>query len=656
MGAKPFGNCRILENINVAQGNPYFSGKGNCLINLTNKTLIAGGVKSVIPNDGSVEIIGNSSFWYVQTLKQINIPASVKTIEADAFSNCTGLTKVIVEDVSAFAAISFPGTTAQPLNYAKKLYLSTDTNNPVQNITINASTISKYAFYNCTTIKNVVLSDSITSIGTNAFYGCTGLQKINIPNSITMLDSYTFSGCSSLQEINIPATVTTIKTDCFKNCTSLNKVVVHSMEQWMSISFGNSAANPLTCGKNLYLTSDLTNPVTTVTFTQDITSKYVFEGCTSITSVTIAEGVTTLGAYSLYGFKGLTTLTLPSTLTTIGNYAFANCSNLRSLIIPNSVTSLGSSVFSGCSSLTSVQLPNTITSIGSSMFNGCSSLASIDIPSTVTSIGTQAFYQCSKLTSVTIPNSVQSIGKKAFMGCSKLTNLDLGNGVTTIYNSAFRSCSALTTVVIPASVTKIYGMVFASCTNLTNVTIESTNLEVSTHDSAGNDCYSSIFEGCSKIVTTVYDNGKYIGNSTNPYMVLMSATSTDIASIQIHPQTKIINAKALYNCKSITEIIVPDSVEYICQSAFGNCSAVTSITIGSGVKRIEHGAFPPKDSITSIVFKDPNDWGIANGVRVNLTSYSTIYNYLYTKRYRSNNWDKGRTSSYGEGHSYTHAY
>ncbi|MBO5466752.1 MAG: leucine-rich repeat domain-containing protein [Prevotella sp.] len=254
--------------------------------------------------------------------------------------------------------------------------------------------------------------------------------------------------------------------------------------------------------------------------TYSVTSigRSAFDGCSSLTSVTIPEGVTSIGAYAFdgtawynnqpdgvvyagkvaYKYKGtmpsntsielaegtlgiagyafyecssLTSVTIPNSVTSIGYSAFEGCSSLTSVTIPEGVTSIGSSAFSYCSSLTSVIIPNSVTSIGYRTFSGCTSLTSVTIPDGVTSIGGSAFRGCSSLTSVIIPDGVTSIGDYAFSGCSNLTSVTIPDGVTSIGYEAFDGCSSLTSVIIPNSVTSLGPVVFGSCYGLESVKV-----------------------------------------------------------------------------------------------------------------------------------------------------------------------------------------
>ena len=114
-----------------------------------------------------------------------------------------------------------------------------------------------------------------------------------------------------------------------------------------------------------------------------------------LATLDLSEAKIVKGGDYYYNYYGCYTLD-----DVIGNQAFDGCSSLTSLTLPSSVTSIGSSAFSGCSGLTSLTLPSSVTSIGESAFRGCSSLASLTLPSSVTSIGKSAFSGCSGLTSI----------------------------------------------------------------------------------------------------------------------------------------------------------------------------------------------------------------------------------------------------------------
>ena len=192
--------------------------------------------------------------------------------------------------------------------------------------------------------------------------------------------------------------------------------------------------------------------------------------CSGLTSITIPEGVTSIGD-GAFEYSGLTSITIPESVTSIGNDAFGWCSSLTSVTIPDGVTSIGSGTFSGCSSLTSITIPERATSIGDNAFQNCSGLTSITIPESVTSIGGSAFEGCSALTSVAIPKSVTSIGGYAFYGCKSLTSVTIPESVTLIDYNAFENCSSLTSITIPESVTSIGNEAFQGCSSLTSITI-----------------------------------------------------------------------------------------------------------------------------------------------------------------------------------------
>lgn len=269
-------------------------------------------------------------------------------------------------------------------------------------------------------------------------------------------------------------------------------------------------------------------------------------------------------------------VTISNDVTTIGDFAFIDCSNLESVKIGNSVTTIGNSAFSGCTSLTSITIPDSVTIFGNGAFEDCTNLTNIVIPENVTSIGYDAFCDCTSLTSISIPDKVTNIGIYTFSGCTNLMSVIIGNRVESISHRAFYNCQNLTNITIPDSVTSIDGEAFFGCTSkLCKINYKGTLdkwAEIKFKDYASNPLN--------------YGNYLYINDE-----LVTQARLTE---------TKIINTWAFLRCKSLTSVIIGNSVASIGDCAFRDCTNLTNIIITDSVTSIGSSAFIGCTSLESL--------------------------------------------------------
>ena len=217
--------------------------------------------------------------------------------------------------------------------------------------------------------------------------------------------------------------------------------------------------------------------VTSITIPEGVTTigLQVFRNFTALRSITLPNSVTTLGAQTFWGCSALTTANLPDGITTLDR-TFLSCSALTTVDLPNGLTTL-LSTFAGCTSLTSIDLPESVTSIQSA-FGGCTSLTSLTLPDGLTQIGDSAFSGCSSLSGVILPAGLTQLGSLAFSGCTSLTGMPFPAGLVSIGNNAFAGCTGLTALTFPAALATIGSAAFENCTGLTGLVVPETVTQI----------------------------------------------------------------------------------------------------------------------------------------------------------------------------------
>jgi hypothetical protein len=350
----------------------------------------------------------------------------------------------------------------------------------------------------------------VTAISSNAFEDCTSLNFVSVSENVSTIGDYAFKNCTSLNTLKmLPASAPTTDTGVFNDLSDTFLDTPTDSSGYTGDPWNNpliflvagdlngdriaDGADIILLGKLEFTTINTTTTRLTGVTDTSISGKLIipntitvdsvertvteisnaFRDCSSLTSVIIPDGVTTIGWCSFLNCTSLESVTMPSGKAVIALGAFQNCTSLTSITLPSGTSALSDSAFQYCSALTSIILPSGITSIGDSTFEGCSSLTSVTMPSELTAIGDNAFNGCSELVTITLPSGVTNIDIWAFANCTKLESINLPAGITTIKDSTFRVCSALSSITLPSGLTAIEGYAFNSCEGLSSMTIPS---------------------------------------------------------------------------------------------------------------------------------------------------------------------------------------
>ena len=559
----------------------------------------------------SVTSIGGSAFKNCYNLESVTIPNSVTNIDVNGFSGCNNLTKAEFASIESLCKIKFGNGNANPLYYAKHLYIN---GQEVIDLVIPSSvtSIGKCAFSGCSGLTSVTIPNSVTSIGFEAFSGCSGLTSVTIPNSVTSIGAWAFKGCTNLESVTFGTGLLTIGSEVFSHKPA--KVI------WLTNSPPNGYSNA--AGTINYVANDQYTSLSNKKVYPFLSSMFEVGGvkyvpvspsertCDAIDclynedaeNVIIGDKVSYKGInmsvgsvnnYTCYRNPHIKKVNL-SFNGDIGNNAFCDCQSITTANIQNNGI-IGNTAFQSCTALTNITLGTAISSIGDYAFSNCSSLEKIVIPNAIISLGSYSFQNCSDMKSAKIGNGVSVIDTYTFANCSKLETIQIGSSVATIKNFAFYNCQSLYTIEIPQNITTIGDYVFSGCISLATVIMDEQESELS----LGSNGSSPLFSSCP--LDSVYIGRNIIYKTSSNYGFSPFYRNTSLRSVEITDGETEISDNEFYGCTNLQNVKIGNGVTKIGKWAFSGCGSIDYFSFGSSVEEIGQEAFSDCTAMTHLI-------------------------------------------------------
>ena len=521
--------------------------------------------------------------------------------------------------------------------------------------------IGQGAFKGNNKVTSIKITGNITYIDAMAFYNNTVLESIEIPESVTFIGSDAFTGCSALETVNIPESITEISPNLFMFCKSLKTLPIHDKIEYIGAG----------AFKDCVGLEEITIPNSVVYIDGS-----AFDNCTGVKKLTIGEGVTYIGSSAFRRLSALEEVVFSNeqALTEIDSYAFADCDKLQSITVPEGVQTIGSYAFADCSLLGEVNLPETVTSLGTSIvylskiyedaklsgspfvyvgnwITGCyldgtvnspqltlTEVTSANVKEGTVGIAARSFLEFEVLYKVVLPDSIKYVGDYVFANCEKLQQfkvndtsklenvgyycfagskklkvVNLGQNITRINGYAFLQCESIVTNelgvrFIPESVTSVGTYAFYE-TGIWNEVAEGEIVYVDNwivgHKGVSGAAKIKEFEGDIGIADYAFYNNTDLINidiSKARYIGEYAFSGCEaLASVSFNRNLREIKNGTFYKCKALHNVIMPPRLKSIGDYAFYACPTISEVNLSSStVETIGAFAFGGGVNIKSV--------------------------------------------------------
>lgn len=455
------------------------------------------------------------------------------------------------------------------------------------------------ALYGCENLRSILLPESLEYIGTNAFAKCASISALTIPATVTGIGSAAFTGCNSLLSVTYNGNAPTAPDDLYAGTPE-------ALTSYAS-SEAEGFTEPTWKGRAIKLDEDPDDQPLTYTDTFGIVWEYqvVEDGIAEIVSVSSENAITaltfptTIGALTVKGLgdgaianqRGITGVSIPATYEWIGDGTFSNCTSLASVTLENGLRTIGRYPFNG-TNVGKISIPASVSSIDGNVLYGCGPAATVSVSSdsqhfSLSDDGTlydksfTTLYAVPTATkTLTVPSATTSIADDAFAGCVVLDNVKFLGNAPAAADDIFADTPATMKITVLDGSLGWDGDSTSSALPASglwrNRKIELAPGEADKYPDGDGTVWD----------VTVYDNKAELGaNGATP--IIPASTSGEVSvpgEITIDGKTYTITSipdGAFENCNEITAVNIPASITTIAADAFNGCTSLESITVNS---------------------------------------------------------------------------